>query len=806
MNKNYTSFIFSLLFLFSLSFTHSQSSNCSPIPEVNFPGGRVVLSFDGNVHDDDDIIAMGYAAGLWWAAGLQDQVVQIEYNNHVCNIDVQETDGSGVGEGDDSQNMRTTASGIISQFGYDSDILYDYERRGSSSTNKMALEIEKSTSANPLWIIAGGPMETVWRALEKATGGFNNVTIVSHSTWNQNHTHCSDAHDWNDLKSKYQSRGVFFIENCEGACSGPGDLNDQNAKLSNHPNNWYWMRDSNKAHNRWIYSRNPFSTKFDPSDAGMSYYLISGGPYNGGNKTPDSDDFRKLMENPCDQNPAPVIENPTTVAITSPNNNQKFVQGDDVVVELTTSGSTNLIKHQIFLNGNSADVDGKIYNGYTKTNISAGEYEIRAEVTNENGEVVKSSVNITVAPKEEETTEEPAPPTPVENNNISIAVAPSAGEKFIEGENVSISLTGNSASGSIVKYRIFVDGKLVDTDGSNFTPHVLKNVQNGNYSIKGEVTDSAGNMITETVQISVVQSSQEIEEEEKSEAPSEPVESPKPESKPFSILSPNEGESFAVGETITIDLLEGDNIEKYQIFVNNDLVDTDGAYFTPHEISNAEQGTYAIRAEATDNTGLKTSETVTVIVGDSPISPKDNDKGMEVVITPANGAEFSIGDNVAVSVEAKNTNTDIVKYRIFVNGNLVDTDGSYFTPYVIQNINGGSHTLKAEVTNDQGEVVSKTIKISASSFNVAKSTGVVLLENKGVSNAISLRVAPNPVQNGVMNVFQKKSQDLIIRNFSGRVIKTLDQVGKEAQVDVSTLAPGVYILESDSEYFRFVIK
>src|SRR6056297_1476707 len=106
MKKNYTAFFFFLLFLFSLSLSHSQSSNCSPIPEVNFPGGRVVLSFDGNVHDDDDIIAMGYAAGLWWAAGLQEQVVQIEYNNHVCNIDIEETDGSGVGEGDDSQNMR----------------------------------------------------------------------------------------------------------------------------------------------------------------------------------------------------------------------------------------------------------------------------------------------------------------------------------------------------------------------------------------------------------------------------------------------------------------------------------------------------------------------------------------------------------------------------------------------------------------------------------------------------------------------------------------------------------------------------
>ncbi|MBT8236390.1 MAG: Ig-like domain-containing protein, partial [Bacteroidia bacterium] len=36
------------------------------------------------------------------------------------------------------------------------------------------------------------------------------------------------------------------------------------------------------------------------SDAGMSYYLITGGPFNGGNKTANHIDARQLMENPCD--------------------------------------------------------------------------------------------------------------------------------------------------------------------------------------------------------------------------------------------------------------------------------------------------------------------------------------------------------------------------------------------------------------------------------------------------------------------------------------------------------------------------
>lgn len=295
--------ITSLLIGFAL-FTHAclqAQQNCTPIPEVNFPGGRVILSFDGNVHDDDDIIALPYAAGLWWAAGLSDKVVQIEYNNHVCDINATETDGTAAGIGDDSENMRTSAQGIIEHFGYDPSVLYDFELHGSSSTEAMAAHIEASNANNKLWIIAGGPMETVWRGLNAATQGHEHVTVISHSAWNEGHVHCSDDHNWTNLKDDFAPLGVYFVGNCsDGDCSDPNELNDQNGEFSSDPINWQWMNTSPYTYNQWIISRDPFSYKIDPSDAGMSYFLITGGPFNGGNKTPDHNDARQLMENPCD--------------------------------------------------------------------------------------------------------------------------------------------------------------------------------------------------------------------------------------------------------------------------------------------------------------------------------------------------------------------------------------------------------------------------------------------------------------------------------------------------------------------------
>lgn len=298
MHKN-TSLLIGLV-LFAQTCLLAQE-NCTPIPEVNFPGGRVILSFDGNVHDDDDIIAMPYAAGLWWAAGLSDKIVQIEYNNHVCDINASESDGQGAGNGDDSENMRISAQGIVEHFGYDPGIIYDFETEGNASTARMASQIEASTASNKLWIIAGGPMETVWRGLNAATQGHEHVTVISHSAWNEGHVHCSSDHDWNDLVADFSSQGTFFVGHCStGNCEDPSELNDQNGGFSSNPQNWLWMETSTYSYNTWILSRNPFGYKVDPSDAGMSLFLITGGPFNGGNKTPDHNDARQLMENPCD--------------------------------------------------------------------------------------------------------------------------------------------------------------------------------------------------------------------------------------------------------------------------------------------------------------------------------------------------------------------------------------------------------------------------------------------------------------------------------------------------------------------------
>ena len=305
-----------ILILFSFGKHFSQTTtNCDPA--LKYPGGRMALSFDGNVHDDDDIIALPVSMGMIWAAGLKDKVAHLEYNNHVCSHGT-ETDGSANFQGDDAVNMQESTNGSIKRFGFDGAKFFDFSTKGTEATANFISAINASSATDPLWIIAAGPMETVWRALNGAqTTKRQFVTIISHSRWNQNHGDCgTNSHTWTDLVEDFTGNGVKFVESCgyrsDTPCtnqqlSSSNFLPDQNITngdndFSTPINKWHWLRDSNDINLSWIFTRNPFGTKFDPSDAGIVYFLITGGPNNGGAKKAGWKEVKTLFENPCKNN------------------------------------------------------------------------------------------------------------------------------------------------------------------------------------------------------------------------------------------------------------------------------------------------------------------------------------------------------------------------------------------------------------------------------------------------------------------------------------------------------------------------
>ncbi|MET7028803.1 Ig-like domain-containing protein [Sediminicola luteus] len=185
------------------------------------------------------------------------------------------------------------------------------------------------------------------------------------------------------------------------------------------------------------------------------------------------------------------------------------------------------------------------------------------------------------------------------------------------------------------------------------------------------------------------------------------------------------GQNFSVGSNLSIGLSASDSdgsISKHEIYVNNSLVDTDGSSYTPHQLNQLSAGNYSVKATVTDNRGASTSATVNFTVGGSsppppdPTPPAGGNKAPSVNFTTlVDGQQVTVGSTVSIGVSASDSDGSITKHQIFVNGSLVDTDGSNFTPHNIVGISAGNHEIKAIVTDNLEATASKTINITAGS-------------------------------------------------------------------------------------------
>lgn len=245
----------------------------------HFPGGRIALSFDGNLHDSDDYAALPMAAAMLYYAGLQQQLVHVEYNNHLGLTDsVQEYE------------MRLSAKGAWKRWGYDQSIFYDAITDPDSASDALARAINQSTAQSPLWILAGGPVETIARGMAKSDSTKRKfVRIISHSNWNENHTHFGPPlyNDWQDLVDTYTSDSTALIQIPD--MNGDADF----MRFKGPRSLWRWLITDPDTNFHWLYARNKTSA-FDVSDAGMTYWLLSGG-----DTTASTDELRGLFENPC---------------------------------------------------------------------------------------------------------------------------------------------------------------------------------------------------------------------------------------------------------------------------------------------------------------------------------------------------------------------------------------------------------------------------------------------------------------------------------------------------------------------------
>lgn len=280
----------SLVFLFLI---FSQQVFSQSIP---FKGGRIAISSDGNEHDEDDWAATPLTLALLAANGLEDALVVYTFSDHIW--------GSNKEKPGAAEQMRESAFIGAKTFGFKKTKFIEAVTAQNFAIIELATQINKSSAKNPLTIIAAGPMEIVGTAINEADSTkLKYVRLISHSTWNDEHAdkpyewENHSGWTWEKIKTEFEKHGLQLdhIADQNGGKDYEG--------LKAHKSKYDWMKDSpakdkspfSKGSWDWLYGRLEAAQKgeeFDPSDAGMIIYLLTG------KEKTDPEDVRQMMENP----------------------------------------------------------------------------------------------------------------------------------------------------------------------------------------------------------------------------------------------------------------------------------------------------------------------------------------------------------------------------------------------------------------------------------------------------------------------------------------------------------------------------
>jgi len=258
--------------------------------------GRIAISSDGNEHDHDDWAATPFSLAMLAAAGLQDQMVLYTYSDHIW--------GSNHDHSDARQQMRISALDGADWFGFDRSRFIEAVSAPNTAYNALAEEINQSSAQDPLFIIAAGPMHVVGTALSRSQMSQRQfVTVISHSRWNDRHSdnpgdwENHNGWTWDEMENTFSRDGVQFLHIVDqnGGTGYDGMRADQSkfdwlltSSAKNHPAYKPGAWD-------WLYSRQEEVIKqgdFDPSDAGMVIYLLTG------IEMTNPADAKDIMENP----------------------------------------------------------------------------------------------------------------------------------------------------------------------------------------------------------------------------------------------------------------------------------------------------------------------------------------------------------------------------------------------------------------------------------------------------------------------------------------------------------------------------
>ncbi|MCG8698238.1 MAG: hypothetical protein MI922_09300, partial [Bacteroidales bacterium] len=206
---------------------------------IDYSTYSVGMSYDGNHHDKDDILAAPFAIAILGQVGLTGKVTHIDYNNHL-----------GTNTPSQAKDMVTSINGACDKWGLTKSVAFDCMKNLNGAVNSIKKSVNGATANNRFFYACGGPMEVPWRGINASNqANRKNTTAISHSGWNNNHSDTPQLkHKWSDIKKT----GVKTI-----------DIKDQNqTALKVAKGQWAWLKNKGGKF-AWLYSRDVKNEKKD---------------------------------------------------------------------------------------------------------------------------------------------------------------------------------------------------------------------------------------------------------------------------------------------------------------------------------------------------------------------------------------------------------------------------------------------------------------------------------------------------------------------------------------------------------------
>ena len=223
------------------------------LPTFALASYRIAYSADGNQHDPDDWHASALALAMIAESGQKHRLVHFDYNNHL---------------GDNNWEMakqhRQNVNGAVQRYGYEAWRFFDNQSNLKGAVGSIARAVNQSHAGSRLFLICAGPMEVCYRGIAAAQDAKERyVTVVSHSWWNENHTHTAQMkRRWSDIRRDFDVQAVEIA-------------NQNNTAFRSQASAWDWLK--HQRHGDWLHqavARNRGAG--DASDSGMAYYVLKG--------------------------------------------------------------------------------------------------------------------------------------------------------------------------------------------------------------------------------------------------------------------------------------------------------------------------------------------------------------------------------------------------------------------------------------------------------------------------------------------------------------------------------------------------